>query len=532
MASQLSFRLVRFVYILGLTSFVNLCNGHKMLFLSSESHSHVIYMSSIAEECAKEGSNVSIILSSATPNNEINKMKSVGIQVLTYKTKRRTSFYKDPGRIAIIAEAFLGRNHTYAQEVNAKNIRSETSDIWEMMDDSRLIEIVNESHFDLVVVDGFYYGFGRYILPYKLNLPYVTVTSMFYPWANRIPALPSFVPLSTSSYTQEMSFMERLDNTWSFAKNALLPWKPPAAVDETWARYLPGIQPPTNIEIVNRGEITLYNMEPLMGYPVPLMPNTISVGGLTNRPPKPLSLDLMAILKNSKNGVVFISFGTVLSFIPESYSWKLYKAFDLVKHTIIFRYDGPKRTFPSNVHHMKWLPQNDLLAHPKVKVFVTHCGSNGLMEALYNGVPMVGVPVYGDQVQGAARVQYNGYGRVFHLPSDPPEKLADLIHEVVQNQTYRENIQRASAIYRDRPDSPRQRAAYWIKHVLKYGSKHLRSYANDMPLHQYWMLDIIGFLLLVSVIVIASAFSLLYLLISGLRSFLRHINRPPKIKQN
>ena len=147
---------------------------------------------------------------------------------------------------------------------------------------------------------------------------------------------------------------------------------------------------------------------------------------------------------------------------------------------------------------MKGLPQNDLLAHPKIKVFVTHRGSNGLMEALYYGVPMAAIPVYGDHVEGAASVQHHGYGKVFQLVSDPPEKLADLIHEVLQNHTYRENIQRASAIYRDRPDSPRQRAAYWIKHVLKYGSKHLRSYANAMPLHQYWMQDIIGFPLLVS----------------------------------
>ena len=532
MGPPLSFRLVHFVYILGLTSIVNLCGGHKILFLTSESRSHVIYMSSIARECVKEGSNVSLVLSSATPENEINAMKNVGIQVLTYKTQRRTTFYRDPGRVALIADACLSKNDTYTDAVNADGIRNETSDIWEMMDDSRLMGIVKDSHFDLVVVDGYYYGFGRYVLPYKLNLPYITVTSLFYPWANRIPALPSFVPLSTSSYTQEMSFLERLDNTWLFAKNALFSWKSPAAVDDTWDRYLPCVQPPTNIEIFNKGEITLYNIEPLMGYPVPLMPNTISVGGLTNKPPKPLSPELAAILENTKNGAVFISFGTVLSYIPESYSWKLYKAFELVKHTIILRYDGPKRTFPSNVHPMKWLPQNDLLAHPKIKVFVTHCGNNGLMEALYNGVPMVGVPVYSDQLQGAARVRYHRYGRVFQLSSDPPEKLADLIHEVVQNRTYRENIQRASAIYRDRPDSPRQRAAYWIKHVLKFGSRHLRSYANDMPLYQYWMLDIIGFLFLVSVIVIASAFVVVYLLIAGIRSFLRHINSHHKIKQN
>ena len=162
-----------------------------------------------------EGKNIILILSSATSDNEINKMKNAGIQVLTYKSHRKVSFYRDPGCIALIAEAFLGTNYTYMEEVDAAVLRNATSDIWEMMDDTRLMGVVRQSNFDLVVIDGYYCGFGRYVLPYKLNLPYITMTSMFLPWANRVPALPSCVPLSTSTYTQKMSFMQRLDNTWS-----------------------------------------------------------------------------------------------------------------------------------------------------------------------------------------------------------------------------------------------------------------------------------------------------------------------------
>ena len=50
---------------------------------------------------------------------------------------------------------------------------------------------------------------------------------------------------------------------------------------------------------------------------------------------------------------------------------------------------------PSNVYISDWLPQNDLLGHPGVQVFVTHCGNNGQFEALYHGVPFVSRrPVY------------------------------------------------------------------------------------------------------------------------------------------
>ena len=35
---------------------------------------------------------------------------------------------------------------------------------------------------------------------------------------------------------------------------------------------------------------------------------------------------------------------------------------------------------PSNVKFMSWLPQNDLLAHNKTKLFITHGGMYGKVE--------------------------------------------------------------------------------------------------------------------------------------------------------
>ena len=33
-------------------------------------------------------------------------------------------------------------------------------------------------------------------------------------------------------------------------------------------------------------------------------------------------------------------------------------------------------------------------AHPNVKLFINHAGLDGLQEALYYGVPMIGIPLY------------------------------------------------------------------------------------------------------------------------------------------
>ncbi|CAN8275065.1 unnamed protein product [Cochlearia groenlandica] len=51
---------------------------------------------------------------------------------------------------------------------------------------------------------------------------------------------------------------------------------------------------------------------------------------------------------------------------------------------------------------VEWCPQDQVLAHPSVACFVTHCGWNSTTEALTYGVPMVCFPQFGDQVTNAA----------------------------------------------------------------------------------------------------------------------------------
>jgi len=50
---------------------------------------------------------------------------------------------------------------------------------------------------------------------------------------------------------------------------------------------------------------------------------------------------------------------------------------------------------------IQWSPQEQVLAHPSVACFITHCGWNSSMEALTLGVPVVAFPHWGDQVTNA-----------------------------------------------------------------------------------------------------------------------------------
>jgi UDP:flavonoid glycosyltransferase YjiC (YdhE family) len=50
---------------------------------------------------------------------------------------------------------------------------------------------------------------------------------------------------------------------------------------------------------------------------------------------------------------------------------------------------------------IQWSPQEEVLAHPSVACFITHCGWNSSVEALTLGVPVVAFPQWGDQVTNA-----------------------------------------------------------------------------------------------------------------------------------
>jgi len=128
------------------------------------------------------------------------------------------------------------------------------------------------------------------------------------------------------------------------------------------------------------------------------------------------------------------------------------------------------------------------------------------MQALYHGVPQLCLPVWADQMYNAARMQYRGYGvnlgRMLHLTAD---KLVAGARDVITNRSYADNVLSASVVFRSRPQNPRQRAAWWIDHVIQHGGAHLRSHALDIAWYEYLMLDLLVVCLLIPLVLMTSA---------------------------
>lgn len=171
---------------------------------------------------------------------------------------------------------------------------------------------------------------------------------------------------------------------------------------------------------------------------------------------------------------------------------QVFNEFSKVK--VLWKWESDKvDQMPANVLTKHWMPQNDILAHPNVKLFISHGGLFGNQEAIYHGVPMLGIPVIIDQHNNVNKAALQGYALRLLFSNVTVESLRWAITELMDNPVYAHRARELSRIFRDRPESAMDRAMYWIEYVVRFGgADHLRSAGRDLAWYSYFLLDIVA----------------------------------------
>uniref|UniRef100_A0A2K5I6L9 UDP-glucuronosyltransferase n=2 Tax=Colobus angolensis palliatus TaxID=336983 RepID=A0A2K5I6L9_COLAP len=203
------------------------------------------------------------------------------------------------------------------------------------------------------------------------------------------------------------------------------------------------------------------------------------------------------VQSSGENGIVVFSLGSMISNMSEESANMIASALAQIPQKVLWKFDGKKpNTLGSNTRLYKWLPQNDLLGHPKTKAFITHGGTNGIYEAIYHGIPMVGIPLFADQHDNIVHMKVKGAALSVDIRTMSSRDLLNALKSVINEPIYKENAMKLSRIHHDQPMKPLDRAVFWIEFVMRHkGAKHLRVAAHDLTWIQYHSLDVIGFLL-------------------------------------
>ncbi|XP_072784606.1 UDP-glucuronosyltransferase 2A2 isoform X4 [Taeniopygia guttata] len=362
-----------------------------------------------------------------------------------------------------------------------------------------LMERLRASAFNVLLADPLFPS-GELVAE-KLGIPFVytfrfSMGNTVERICGTLPAPPSYVPTTLTSLTDRMTFWQRLKNILGYALHDFVfhyvLWT-------SWDQYYSEVlgRPTTLCETMGKAEIWLIRTYWDFEFPRPFLPNFEFVGGLHCQPAKPLPKEMEEFVQSSgEHGVIIFTLGSMVHSLSDEKSNVIAKALSQLPQKVLWRYKGKKpETLGSNTRIFDWIPQNDLLGHPLTKAFITHGGTNGLYEAIYHGIPMVGIPMFADQHDNLVHMVAKGAAVQVDFNTMKTQDLVDALNTVIYNSTYKENALKLSKIQHDQPVKPLDRAVFWIEFVMRHkGAKHLRPAAHHLTWYQYHSLDVLAFL--------------------------------------
>lgn len=174
-----------------------------------------------------------------------------------------------------------------------------------------------------------------------------------------------------------MSFVERFYNTvlslsdWAVRRYLHFPLQ--TEIAQKYFGHLGDL--PSMDELMKNVSVILINTHRSVLPPRPSMPGIVFIGGAHIKEPKTLPEDIQTFLDGAVDGAIYFSFGTYVrsTEMPPERLKMILNALGQLKQRVLWKYDDEFiENVPSNVMIHKWMPQNDILAHENVVLFISH----------------------------------------------------------------------------------------------------------------------------------------------------------------
>ncbi|VEN44778.1 unnamed protein product [Callosobruchus maculatus] len=497
-------------------------NASKILFLEAMcAHSHYTLGVTIANELAARGHQVTLIAAYKQERPHKN-LKEIVVDSCASLGDLKDDLY------------IMGQMSYWSQMQFAAKFGYVYTEI--VLKDPQIQKLLNSrEQFDLVITEHFF-NEAFYIFPYKFKCPSVILApgpmTVFTNYLMGNPDPSSYVPSILGDYGIEMDFWQRMKNTYInllgdfFVHFDLLP-----NMNKILQKHVPDA--PELANIIYNTSLMLLSSHSSFGNPVPLQPNIKEIGGHHILPPKELPKDIKDFLDSAKEGVVLFSMGSNLKSadFPEQKKNAILKAFSKIKQKVLWKFEADLPNKPSNVKISKWLPQKDVLSHPNVVAFISHVGLLGTLEAVHAGVPILGLPVFWDQVKNIDDAVRKGFAVKLNFFALNEKSFDEALTEILNNPKYRLNAKRRSQLLRDQPIKQMDEAIFWIEYVIRnQGAYHLRSSAVHLKWYQRYLIDVFAFVGALTGVLLLILYKMLGLIVGPTKKSVTHSHDNKKHK--
>ncbi|XP_049803190.1 UDP-glucosyltransferase 2-like [Schistocerca nitens] len=404
-----------------------------------------------------------------------------------------------------------------AESISFIRSASRTMVPWQL-NEPAVQDFLKRNHtFDVMIMERILYQ-GYYGLAHRVGSPplvgMVTLAAfspLYYAMGN--PMNPAYAPDVWLGFSDHMTFWERVYNVFFYLRCYYLWfWETFPEQDAIMRQYF-GPDLPSVYETDRNFSLLIVNSHFSMEYPRPHLPNIIEVTGVhVETQAKPLPKRIQEFMDGAANGVIYLSLGSNVksNALPWDKVQAFLDAFREVPQRVLWKWENDSLPGqPDNVMISKWLPQQDVLAHPKLVLFVTQGGLQSMNEATYHAVPFLVIPFFSDQDHNAAKIQQAGIGLWLKYSDVTKDTVLHGIRAVLGDTEYRENMRTLSSIFREHQADSVERAVWWVEYVIRHkGAPHMRSAALDLHWWQLLLLDVIAFLLLAVAAVAGALFCL------------------------
>ncbi|XP_018341668.1 PREDICTED: uncharacterized protein LOC108748138 [Trachymyrmex septentrionalis] len=343
-----------------------------------------------------------------------------------------------------------------------------------------------------------------YMLAHRFNAPLIGIMSMDLQNCHRFTLGSPVLPSHSSNWELEnltglnLPFWRRLINfinTWwsihSWFNNFAI--KQQKIAEKYFGNNIPRIT-----DVAKNMSLVLINQEPLLAYARPEIPNIVHFSGLhiAKKPPS-LPKNLKEFLDSATNGFIYMSLGsnTKSKLLPKKILDTFANTFANLSYKILWKFENDSYHVPPNVFISKWIPQQGVLAHPNIKLFIYQGGLQSTEEAVHYAVPLIGIPFVFDQVYQVMKMVSLGVARYLDIVRLTGSELYDAIIEVINDKGYKDRMLALRALTKDKPYDSLENVIWWIEFVMRHnGAPHLRFNGVDIAWYQQFDLDVIVFL--------------------------------------